>query len=393
MASRKPSRNRDELHVEELDGPEPNANPSSRKGRGHPSVPVRGGAEAGLLQLGGALGLLAGLGLWIGGAFHEGTAEAAASLEAISLHPATLAVAGLMVLAFGRVRRAQVQQARHATGHDDGLLEQVAAAQVHARQSLDRLARAHTELVESLGLVQDRLQALAHGQQALGEQQQALAAQQQAPSDGSEAQEAIFRLAASLDQLGARVEQRMQTQFETFQEGLEQVGEEIVAAQGDLRSLFEQLPGSVVSGEAADPFSEPLPAGEPPAEAPVEVPIEAPAVTAVEPPVETVSQVEEPAAAMPSTDPEPVSSLGVLDEIPDETSEPLPPLRAGTIGPLPEGDDTLEEMAPGVIQKSDVHSPAERAMELDTQTKLTQLKDLLADDRLRSALEDMRRNG
>jgi hypothetical protein len=83
----------------------------------------------------------------------------------------------------------------------------------------------------------------------------------------------------------------------------------------------------------------------------------------------------------------------VLDEIPDEASEPLPPLRGGTIGTLAEGGDALDEMAPGVIHKSDVHSPAERAMELDTQTKLTQLKDLLADDRLRAALEDMRRNG
>jgi hypothetical protein len=386
MASRKPSRKRDELHVEELDGPQTESGPSSQGGRARTSVPVRGGVEAAVLQLTGALGLLGGLGLWIAGPFHEGAAQVAASLGAFSLHPATLAVAGLMVLAFGRVRRAQVQQARHVRGHDDGLLEQVAASQVHSRQSLDRLARAHTELVESLGLVQDRIQSMAHGQQALIEQQQ----QQQAPREDSAGQEAIFRLAASLDQLGARVEQRMQSQFETFQAGLQQVGDEIVTAQADLRSLFEQLPSGIAAGEVGDPFSEPLPAGEPPAEPLAEALAEPPAEPLAEPP----AVEEEPTAAMPAPGPEPLSSLGVLDDIPDESSEPLPPLRGGTIGPIPQGDDAGAEEPPlGPIHKSDVHSPAERAMELDTQTKLTQLTDLLADDRLRAALEDMRRSG
>ena len=55
-------------------------------------------------------------------------------------------------------------------------------------------------------------------------------------------------------------------------------------------------------------------------------------------------------------------------------------------------DDPMEASALGIV-KEESHSPAERAMELDTQTKLTQLSDLLTDDRLRAALEDMRRNG
>jgi len=90
-------------------------------------------------------------------------------------------------------------------------------------------------------------------------------------------------------------------------------------------------------------------------------------------------------ASIPSN--EPISSLGVLDNITDDGAALPSPVRR-----VPQGSFSSEPPLPkGSIVKE--NTPADRAFELDTQTKLTQLSDLLADDRLRAALEDMRRNG
>jgi len=359
MASRRPSRSRDELHVEELDEPRNEARTAQRGAPARPAAAAdHGTTEATLLQLLGSTGLVIGLGLWLGAGFHTGLAGVANSLGSASLHPGTLAVCGLLLLAFGRVRKAQIQQARNDSSSDDGLLEQVAATQVHTRQALEKLSRSQGEIVEALGFVRGQLQALAEVQAQ--------------PGDDAAAQEAIFRLAASLDQLGARVEQRMQAQYETFHAGLEQVGGEIVAAQSDLRAFLTQLPNPAPT--PIDPWTEPLPQG---------------GEAGARPQAGVVWRREQPPPSLPSaaagTHP-----LGVLDTIPDEAIPAVPFHHPRPVAPPPA---TPSQGHGEGFQKEAVRSPAERALELDTHTKLTQLSDLLADERLRAALEDMRRNG
>jgi hypothetical protein len=363
MASRKNSKPADDLHIEEIDDslPEPRANTAARWARSNMSA-GKGASEALLFQTLGALGLAVGLVLWAGAPFQSTLADAAKALSSVNLHPSTLLVGGLLLYCFGRVRKSQVEQSRYLAGKDDGLLEQVAAAQVHTRNALEKLAHSQSAVQSAL---EEQHRALRHDLQQLA------AASARKEDDGA-AQEAIFRLAASLDQLGARVEQRMQAQYETFQVGLQQVGNEIVTAQNDLRELFAHIP-AVLPAEPSDPFSEPLPQGEPAAS-----PAQADRSN-TQPPRSTPRP-----AQLPN---EPISSLGVLDNISDEGAALPSPIRR-----VPQGSFSSEPPEPrGSIVKE--NTPAERALELDTHTKLTQLSDLLADDRLRAALEDMRRNG
>ena len=295
-----------------------------------------------------------------------------------------LALGALVLLAFGRVRAGQAQLARQeADQPDDGLLEQVATEQVHGRQSLDRLARGQVELTTGQQQINGLVQALLQAQTEAREASEA----------GSADQEAIFRLAASLDQLGARVEQRMQAQYETFHKGLQKVGSEIVQAQKDLRSLLATLPAPET--DTAQAWDE---------QVWDEVKVEASA--ADEAPTKVWDREAEQAPQQPfPTDLESTGfSLGVLDSIPDDVAVDQAPaahepvhrnlIRREAAAPraaLP-AEGTHAPLAEGIVPEEH-RSPADRAAELDTSTKLTQLKDLLADDRLRAALEEMRRNG
>jgi hypothetical protein len=381
MASRNRSRAREELHVEELDDVAIQPHETRPKGRSRPSAqPVAGQLEAKAFQIAGAIGLVAGLGLWVGSGFHAGLAGVADTLGKGGLHPAALTLGALVLLAFARVRSGQVQLARgEDKQEDDHLLEQVATEQVHGRQSLDRLARGQVELTSGLQEINSQVQALIQGQTEARERSEA----------SSPDQEAIFRLAASLDQLGARVEQRMQSQYEAFHSGLQKVGREIVQAQKDLRSLLSKLPRPDAGASAV---IEPLMA---------EVELDAPAVD--EAPTKVWDPESEAAQQMPIDLESTGYSLGVLDSIPDEVSGTEAPAlsetgqrtlirREGAAPRAPLPAESAHTPLAGIVPEEH-RSPAERAAELDTSTKLTQLKDLLADDRLRAALEEMRRNG
>lgn len=364
MASRKHTQSADDLHIEEIDGvsADPRALASARWAAESSSA-GNGASEALLFQTLGLIGLVGGVVLWAGAPFQSTLADAASALGAVSLHPSTLTVMGLLLLCFGRVRKVQVEQTRYFAGKDDGLLEQMAASQVHTRNALEKLAHSQSAMDEGQRTMRHELQQLA------------AAAERKAKEDDGSAQEAIFRLAASLDQLGARVEQRMQAQYETFHAGLQQVGSEIVAAQTDLRELLSQFPGVLPAAAApasSDPWTEPLPKGD---------------LTA-EPTKAERSQTPRSAGRQPQqVQSEPISSLGVLDNIPDESAALPSPVRR-----VPQGSLAQPLTATGIQKGLDVNTPAARALELDTHTKLTQLSDLLADERLRAALEDMRRN-
>jgi hypothetical protein len=363
MASRKHTKPTDELHIEEIDDVPVDPRPlSSARWAASNVASGKGASEALLFQMLGLIGLVGGAVLWAGAPFQSTLADAAKALGEVSLHPSTLVVVGLLLYCFARIRKFQIEQSRFLAGKDDGLLEQVAASQVHTRNALEKLAHSQSAMDEGQRTMRHELQQLT------------AAAERKAKEDDGSAQEAIFRLAASLDQLGARVEQRMQAQYETFHAGLQQVGNEIVAAQTDLRELLSQLPAALPAAaaqESSDPWTEPLPRGEPTAEP---------------------AQAERPQQrAAPRPQPqgpsEPISSLGVLDNIPDESAALPSPVRR-----VPQGSLSQPNPAAGIQKGLDANSPASRALELDTHTKLTQLSDLLADDRLRAALEDMRRN-
>src|SRR6185503_1353087 len=89
------------------------------------------------------------------------------------------------------------------------------------------LARIEAELAHTRGALDQRVQASAN------EVVQALAAQRAASSPD----EAIFRLAASLDQVGMKIEQRLKTQYTALQDHLEDVGAAILSARNHMQGL------------------------------------------------------------------------------------------------------------------------------------------------------------
>ncbi len=293
-----------------------------------PTQPVRGGGESTFLQMTGVF-LLIGGGLLVVGAGIEPVARISGALDSVGLRSGALLVFGLLLIAVGRVRRAQCDVSRMVGdgNENDLLMEQMATDQVKMRNAVDHLQ------VESSG-VQGELRELGGQIEALG---RSIAEAQNAPD---ETHDAVFRLAASFDKLSARLDQQLQSQFEATQTRMGQAVAEILSAQ-------RRSAGSGAKSSAAE-------------------------------------------AALDG-------SLGLLDQIDDVSQESAPPTatalpsdfsRAEPPSPLPSDPVIGWEDERRVMRE---RTPAERAVELDTQTKLMQLNALLADERLRAALDNIRR--
>jgi len=309
---------------------------------------------SGFWSLAGALCTVAGLALAFAGPFSPIVARAAHRAAEAGIQSGVLVMGGLLLVACGSLWRRSSRSVSEETERqeDSQILEQVAADMVQICGAIDRL-----QLVSNA--VQDDLRSM---YAALEAQAQAM----QAGTDGAQ-HDALFRLAASLDQLGARLEQRLMAQSGSLQQTLEQVG--VTASQA--QRALEELAASTAAR---------APAGVESAEAPWAAPEPAPAS-------ELAAAEREPTAPEPP-------SLGLLDQLDDYGS---PSGSAGfettaaalPAGPRAAGNGSWEEELEMVASER-----AKAAHEaLDTQTKLLQLESLLSDERLRSALEQMRGGG
>ncbi|HVS11980.1 MAG TPA: hypothetical protein VMS76_19100 [Planctomycetota bacterium] len=313
----------------------------------------RSGVRGGFWTLAGAACTALGLALAFAGPLSPSIARAAQRAADAGFHSGVLVMGGLLLVACGSLWRRTSRSVSEETERqeDSQILEQVATDLVQMRGAVDRL-----QLVSNA--VQDDLRSM---YSALDAQSQAM----QGGSDGAQ-HDALFRLAASLDQLGARLEQRLVAQSGSLQQTLDQVG--ITASQA--QRALEEL---AVSAAARAPVE--LPAAEPQWVVPVATP----------PDDLAGAEHAQPAPAPPS--------LGLLDQLDDYGTPAAPLALESTAAPLPSGpragagswEEELEMVA------------SERAKaaqeELDTQTKLLQLGSLLSDERLRSALEQMRGAG
>jgi len=223
-------------------------------------------------------------------------------------------------------------------------------------------------------------------------------APQPQPAAGDGQGEAVFRLAASLDKVGARIEERMKSQFSTLRERLDSVQSGIENRQEALEARLEEFataPAPAASHEFAPeqtPVQQAMPAPAPEPQVHAEV--------QPEPQPEIQWQApSEPVAYEPP--PAPVESpLGVLDMIePDEPFAPLPDAAIQADFSHSQSLQGLHEVQPGgpvpALPETPAAGPWGGELQLNTpEASLSpeERERLLAETRLRQSLQNMQRN-
>ena len=313
------------------------------------------GKEGGLLQFLGLLCAGAGLALSVLPRFSWKANQIMVGFDSLGVHGGTLLMGGLVLMALGLVRRALDADKGQDERDNELLLEQVATDLIHTRTALDELRESTTELAGKL--------------EALREETAAAEARDDAPASQPQlAQDALFSLAASLDKLGARVDQRLKAYHTTVQESLDELASSVEHSR---RSLEERLSVAPAPQFAEDSTVYAQPEAELACDAPA----------AVEPPR---------------------GSLGLLDSLDDDPVRSALPAH-----PNPSGIDfdQLDASTAALTRELDSASRAaqqatngswdEQLMvdhgDQDTAAKLEQLQSLLSDERLRAALDSMRR--
>ncbi|HUR28407.1 MAG TPA: hypothetical protein VM509_09485 [Planctomycetota bacterium] len=308
--------------------------------------PVRtpSGFDATLLMLMGAGCVCGGLLLSLGPRLSWKLSQIATGFKHLGVEGGVLVMGGLVLCGLGLLRRGQ-HAARVPTveqAEDRALIEQLTKDSLRLAEELSRvesgLAHVEAELTSSRRTLEDQL---SRGTQAT----QAVLAVVTAPREENTSEDAIFRLAASLDQVGMRIEQRLKTQYTALQDHLEDVGAAILSARNQVQGLQR------TRDDHAAALREEV-------HAHVENALEETGIW-----------------SNPRKDGK-LPSLGVLDSIDEHVEVELEQVDAA----LPLNPEEAREH--GMTNDATI-----RIEEVDTKTRLVQLSTLLADPKLRQALE------
>jgi len=315
-------------------------------------VRVPSAFDAIFLQLMGLALLGGGLLLCLGPKLSWKLNQISDGFKYLGVQGGVLATGGLILVGLGLLRRGQIVLRTPTTeqAEDRQLIEQLTRDSLRTAEDLVRLenslAKIEAELVRSRRSFEERLGAASTQViHATAQLINAIPMPKEAPS----AEDAIYRLAASLDQVGARIDQRLKTQYSSLQNHLEDVAAAILSARNQMQSLAQ--PGTDHETNLREEL-----------QAQVESALE-----------ETGFWKEgEPNPAQPS--------LGLLDTLGDPSA---PAVDVESIeAALPTEVEDRGEVAPALPMFSDA--------EVDTKTRLVQLSSLLADPKLREALEGLR---
>lgn len=149
----------------------------------------------------------------------------------------TFAVGGCLLIAMGLAARAQSRFFRAASERSDAdlLLEHIAGELTDIRSEI-------RDTNQRVGYVRDETRGLF----------EAVQAREGMDSADNDTMDATFRMAASLDQLGARIDQRMQAR----DAAIENVFGELQQQLAEVRTLAEELRGTLAAGYACAPEPE-----------------------------------------------------------------------------------------------------------------------------------------
>lgn len=152
--------------------------------------------------------------------------------------------AGFTIFSLGFVARLQASIGRALSGKSEQ----------QSNPELERLAEEFGQLRGALGNVQTELLANKQRQDSMLESIQSAPAQGQSDAENSKA---MFRLAASLDQLGARIGERLKEQATVFDGRLADITTAVVRAQQDITEAVDQI--ELRASQQAAPVAEQQP--------------------------------------------------------------------------------------------------------------------------------------
>jgi hypothetical protein len=247
-----------------------------------------------------------------------------------------------------------------------------------AREGADDQSLILEQLASDLALTRGGMQELRVEFVYLKDMVQSATKQSVDPTTGlDEAQAAVFRLAASMDQLGGRLEARLKSQDSVFHEVIAALRTEISATNtslSELRARIEQgiqdatttiNPRSVENATDEVDFGEVEP-GYQPSSDDVEVEVE----------LEDVAS----------------NGLGLLDDL-DDLGKPRRSKTSPSIRPSIPRTNTYADLG---IEEAPVEAgalPTRQSLEAEIEAKLEALKALMADPGVRRALEASRHRG
>lgn len=278
----------------------------------------------------------------------------------------TFAVGGVLLIAMGMAARAQARFFRATSERSDAdlMLEHLAGELADIRSEI-------RDTNQRVGYVRDETRGLF----------EAVQARENMDATDNETRDATFRLAASLDQLGARIEKRMQARDAS----IEQVFGDLRQQLGDVRSLAEELRGAIDRAPAAP--------------APQAAPVQGePQVGMAPPPSPEAPAMAQTAAPQQQTVQGPPQGLDLLDHLEAEqkTSFRERPEEVQAYAPIagPELGNAeprapLPAPVPQGVQQPPISltmRPTEGALQ-PGDGRIEEIRALLSDERVREALQ------
>ena len=263
--------------------------------------------EATLLLLMGFVTTAAGLGLSFGPKFSWKVEQISQGFAYLGIHGGTLIMGGLMLAGMGMIRRGLSLHLANDTRDVDYEL------------SMNQIAVDLGDVRTTLLDFDERFRGMKAAMKMITAQ--IAESSKQDDSDGK-GEDAIFRMAASVDQTWARMDKRMGELFDGLRKDIDGVHGELDETRTALKSVSQDVQSAsermenVVQTAAQQAAA--VPAALPQAEL-VQAPEPAPQAPAVEPPAARAAAAPAPTVqAM-----QPNASLGVLDEM-DDYDAPMP---------------------------------------------------------------------
>ncbi len=271
------------------------ANPQAQEPR-RPEAPRT--AEASLLLLMGFGITLAGLVLSMGPKFSWKVDQISQGFAYLGVHGGTLIVGGLMLAGMGMIRRGMaISLANDARDVDYELsMNQIAVDMGDVRTTLLDFDERFRGMKAAMKMITAQI----------------AESGKQAESDGK-SDDAIFRMAASIDQTWARMDKRMTELVEGLTRNLDGVHAELDQTRSALQAVAQDVQGA---SQRMEDLVRSAPAVAPPAAA-------APQPAPQPAPQQQAQPQPEPQPEPPAPAPQPEASLGLLDDM-DDYDAPMP---------------------------------------------------------------------
>ena len=219
-------------------------------------APARSNGQASLLLLSGFATAAFGLALSVGPLLSWKAAQVMVSMDYLGLHGGALFVGGMVLMGLGMLRKGQhaiAVGADEAHG-DTELVEEVATGVLQMRHALDHMQMVTSDMQDEVRSLQSYCEQLPT--QILAQLPPPQPAPAPAAADGQG--DAVFRLAASLDKVGARIEERMKSQFTTLRERLDEVETKLQQGQQAPVPSTSPEPAPAAPAKWQEPAPEPV---------------------------------------------------------------------------------------------------------------------------------------